>query len=296
MSEATIESIISDRLITHESVVGANQPSIQNTTKRFFQFSETVQQSKEDVEDAKASNSPSTLLAYHQLLTEISRYEFDLQSGAVVQKTCDRELEQYGKMDAGIHKTIEETQGEIEKLKKTLQQERLRRQQKEEYETISRIINSHRPRDDLEKDIANLKAKLDSLNKDAEEVDSKVDIRQKQLHLFLSSMQELSSLWAEQESIESGGDSSNKMSSRTGDNRLPLPSNDEREEEEEEEDDDRRYHRGTEEVEEEVAEGAEVGGMEVEEDEDEDEDIVMGGEDEEGGDEGEAPEDGEILE
>ena len=50
MSEATIESIISDRLITHESVVGANQPSIQNTTKRFFQFSETVQQSKEDVE------------------------------------------------------------------------------------------------------------------------------------------------------------------------------------------------------------------------------------------------------
>jgi hypothetical protein len=34
----------------------------------------------------------------------------------------------------------------------------------------------------------------------------------------------------------------------------------------------------------------------VDEDEDEDEDIVMGGEDEEGGDECEAPEDGEILE
>jgi chromosome segregation ATPase len=262
-----VENVIAERLITHESVVGANEPSIQNTTKRFFQFSETIQ--------GDESKDKKTDVAYHQLLTEISRYEFDLQSGAVVQNTCARELKQYSKIESEIESAISQTQGDIEKLKSTLKQERLRRQQKEEYETISRIINTHRPRDALQKDIAALETRLDSLNTDAEDASSKVEVRQKQLHLFLSSMQELSSLWAEDQ-----GDVSINGSGKASP-RLPNPSNDEMDEDDDdEEDDDRRYHRGAEEV-----------------DEMEDEDQMMEDVDVDGDDEVAVDgEDGEIVE
>ena len=304
---STVEQIINERLITHESVVGANEPSIQNTTKRFFQFSEAVQQqSKNDSEEDRADKS---LLAYHQLLTELSRYEFDLQSGAVVENTCGRELKQYAKMESEVEHAISDTQNDIEALKKTLQQERIRRQQKEEYETISRIINTHRPRDALQKEIAALEAKLNLLNSDAEDASKKVEVRQKQLHLFLSSMQELSSLWAEESNAHEG---TQKGGGAISMSRLPSPSNDEMDEddEEDEEDNDRSRYRGAEEEEEEVnvdgeegeegetgetgetgATGEDGNGMDVEEHEEGEEgeegDVVMG--------EAQA-EDGEILE
>ena len=274
---AEVDQIIRERLITHESVVGGT-PSIINTTKRFFQFSEAVQ----------SQDTPS-ILAYNQLLTEVSRYEFDLQSGAVVQNTCTREMEQYAKIEAEVEDDISKTQRDIEKLKSTLQQERLRRQQKEEYETISRIINTHRPRKQLQKEIAELETRLESLNADAKEASEKVEVRQKQLHLFLSSMQELSSLWKEMEEdsngSENGGGGGGGMAGEQGTGKgsgVGGFNDDMEDDEDEDEDDERRYHRGA---------------------NDEEEDVVMGdGEEEEEEEEGEEEveeevgEDGEILE
>jgi chromosome segregation ATPase len=246
-------------------------------------------------------------LAYHQLLTELSRYEFDLQSGAVVENTCGRELKQYAKMESEVEHAISDTQNDIEALKKTLQQERIRRQQKEEYETISRIINTHRPRDALQKEIAALEAKLNLLNSDAEDASKKVEVRQKQLHLFLSSMQELSSLWAEESNAHEG---TQKGGGAISMSRLPSPSNDEMDEDDEEDEDDieRCWYRGavvedvtvagvvgvageTGETGETGATGEDGNGMDVEEHEEGEEgeegDVVMG--------EAQA-EDGEILE
>ena len=280
-----VETIIKERLITHESVVGAQAPSIQNTTKRFFQFSESVQ-----------SSDTNNDVAYHKLLTEISRYEFDLQSGAVVQNTCTRELEQYSTTEADIESSISNTQRDINELKSTLQQERLRRQQKEEYETISRIINTHRPRDALQKEIAALETRLHSLNKDATDASNQVEIRQKQMHLFLNSMQELSSLWSELDDGSMAGlglDTNGKSSPRSG---LPMGSNDERDDDEEEEDrDNRRNRRGGEKETSSTNNQMEVDEEEEEDVEEEDEDVLMG-ESEMEENNGDGEEDGEIVE
>ena len=103
------------------------------------------------------------------------------------------ELAHYAELEASIEGAITKTQEDIVHLKETLLNERLRRQHKEEYETVSRIINKHRPRKDLEADIAKLRGKMEELEGDHREVSNQIDMRRKQFHLLMHSIQELKS-------------------------------------------------------------------------------------------------------
>jgi THO complex subunit 7 len=99
--------------------------------------------------------------------------------------------------------SIESTKREIEELKVQLEQERVVRQHKEEYEAIARLINELPARQDTENAIAALEGDLSELERDENSLQQKMDLRTKQFHLLLHTVQDLQQMIAAEEAEES---------------------------------------------------------------------------------------------
>ena len=107
-----------------------------------------------------------------------------------------RELEHYAKLEATIEKQIAATQKDIVELRSQLADERTSRRHKEECESMARVVNQEPPRAETEAKIAEINAALEKLTREQEEVDARVDVRQKQFKLFMKTLFDLKRLMA----------------------------------------------------------------------------------------------------
>lgn len=241
----SLADIVEDRLTTRESVVGANEPSLGNIAKHFFRFEAAA---SDTVKAAGKADSAECLrreaVAYHDLLKALSRYEFHIQSGAVVQDTCKKEIEHYVSSESNVEEDIKQTELEIEELKNVLQIEQMRRAQKVERENLARLVNTHRTHEDLEAELAALEKRQEKIDVEAALASEAVSMRQRQVRLLLASLQELKSMWENDEKGWVSGKKGQKDLTRAsgGNNMI-----DEDEDEEEEETSRGRYEESREE-------------------------------------------------
>lgn len=228
----SLAAIVEDRLTTRESVVGANEPSLGNVAKHLFRFEAAALDVVSETDEARASQClRQEAMAYHELLKAISRYESHVQSGAVVQETCEKEIEHYAKSASKVEDEITQTQVEIEELKSVLQLEQVRRAQKAERENLASLVNKHRTHADLEAELTALEKRLEKLDAESSLASEAVSMRQRQVRLLLASLQELKSMW------EDGGEKEGTKEDR--DTNMSLI-----EEDDDEEDEEERHGRG----------------------------------------------------
>merc|ERR1712059_51620 len=96
---------------------------------------------------------------------------------------------------------------EIASCKLELQRARVVRKNKQEYEALARVIEAQPTRGDSERDIEATRRELDKLDEERETLARKLELRQKQFHALIYSIQLL------QQILEDGDDDDNTRSS-----------------------------------------------------------------------------------
>ncbi|KAF1322233.1 Tho complex subunit, partial [Globisporangium splendens] len=125
------------------------------------------------------------------LFWEMEQLEFEANKTDILGFTSQRELEAYETLNAEIDASIEKVSKEIEELKAKVHVEKTIRAYKEEYESISRVINELPSRKEIAAEIAVEEKRLSDATDTIKGVDSKLDLRTKQFALLMSTIQNL---------------------------------------------------------------------------------------------------------
>ena len=143
------------RLKARDHVVGRD-PSTRRVADAYFRFSAAVQLalrkresgSKDDGgnggdDEGEAATELEGL--YNAFLLELSRLERVTTRLASVRGTCKRQMQNYGETEASILAEIEAAKRDISDLRVRLQDARVERQNKEEYEAAASVVNGGSP-------------------------------------------------------------------------------------------------------------------------------------------------------
>merc|ERR1711865_64308 len=168
------DEVLRQRLIVKET-------TFKKCFKRFVSLRSAI--ANEDLELCKEIG--------RDLVKDIEFWDLALGKAAVVSECNAREVQEYATLLNQIGESIEQAQGEVEDLKRQLNVERVARQNKEEYETIARLINEFPARDQLEEDLGMLNNDINRLEQEGAAVAKKMDLRGKQFHLLLHTVQDL---------------------------------------------------------------------------------------------------------
>ena len=83
------------------------------------------------------------------------------------------------------------TRADIERLGKTLEEERRIRQQKEQYSTLARRIHSYPARSETQGEIERLNKEIAGLKKDGDEVAAAIELRSKRFAGFMHALHDM---------------------------------------------------------------------------------------------------------
>lgn len=201
---ATEEQAIKARLRSKETI-------LEKAVRKFVTFTK-----QPDPAEAYASNRQSVCLRsrsmrlYYSLMGEMEKYELDMSKTQMVFSSNLQEVASYQHMSEQRTKEIEHTRSGIEGLKKDLEKARLHRKHLEEYDQLARMINTlptrqttdlyalsaplgveHRRCSLLCSEIMELNKDIEALEREAEAISGKIEMRGKQFQLLLYSLHEL---------------------------------------------------------------------------------------------------------
>jgi hypothetical protein len=92
--------------------------------------------------------------------------------------------------DVGVHRRSS-TRADIDRLGKTLEEERIIRQQKEQYSTLARRIHSYPSRSETQAEMERLNREIASLKKDGDEVAAAIELRSKRFAGFMHALHDM---------------------------------------------------------------------------------------------------------
>ena len=241
-----MDHIVESRLTARESVVGAYEPSLTQVAQRYFRFAAAADAAVAGGGDSSgagaAARQQEALRTYNELLEALSRYEFDVRAGSIVERTSVREIEAYAAAGAQAERDIEVTRHEMDALHAKLEAAHEQRRNKAECEEIAAAVNRLRPRRDLEADVREIEGRLAEINGEAALATDAVSMRQRQVRLLLASLQELTCLWEEEEvgagnHRKGGGMAGSLLNAKCGSNKTSPQASGEDENMDEDEDD-----------------------------------------------------------
>ncbi|GAB9471908.1 Tho complex subunit [Globisporangium polare] len=125
------------------------------------------------------------------LFWDMEQMEFEANKTDILSFTSQRELEAYETLNAEIDASIDKVSKEIEELKTKVHVEKTVRAYKEEYESIARVINELPSRKEIAAEIAVEEKRSSEAVDTIKAVDSKLDLRNKQFSLLMSTIQNL---------------------------------------------------------------------------------------------------------
>lgn len=137
---------------------------------------------------------------YQRIMSQLSQCEYAIAKHHLAYEMNVAERHNYENLYGRIESQIEETRAEISTCKLELQRARVVRKNKQEYEALARVIETQPTRGDSERDIEATRTELNALNEERETLARKLELRQKQFHALIYSIQLL------QQILEDGDD------------------------------------------------------------------------------------------
>ncbi|CAM9608627.1 unnamed protein product [Scytosiphon promiscuus] len=126
--------------------------------------------------------------AAERAIKEIRAYGFELRKAEAIEKTSERDIEDYSNQRDQIEESIKGVQEEIGALKEGLVVERKKRHNKEVYEEVCKDINKYPPHRDTKLEIAKLERELVTLVESKKAMQAVQDKKHKQIALLLQSL------------------------------------------------------------------------------------------------------------
>jgi len=212
-SSAVASKELEDTAAIRNRLVVVNDRRVSTLTAKFFAFT-------------RAAESDTTTLDEVELVEGQIQKEFDLFDISLdkLRATADanaRELQQYHSLHLQRESQIARAKEELVRLKTELEHEKRRRNHKEEYEAIAKIINQYPSRADTQRQLQALEDDLASLADAKQQIEDATQKRRKQFALLFDCIDDLQrALRAEGE--EAKEDESRKESVATGKRKRPA--------------------------------------------------------------------------
>ncbi|XP_040264555.1 THO complex subunit 7 homolog [Bufo bufo] len=128
---------------------------------------------------------------YQRMLSTLSQCSFSMGKTLLVHDMNLREMENYEKIYSDIESSIAAAHEKIAECKKQILQAKRIRKNRQEYDTLARVIQHHPDRHETLKQLEALDKELKQLSHTKESVEDKLELRRKQFHVLLSTIHEL---------------------------------------------------------------------------------------------------------
>lgn len=133
------------------------------------------------------------------MLAQIAQCEFAASKSLLCVAMNQAEQGQYQELYDRIERGIDSARKDIEAAKRDLQEARQIRRNKMEYDALAAIIQSQPDRRTNQERLAHLRRELEASEDECRKLELKLELRRKQFHLLVSSIQGLQQLLAEDE-------------------------------------------------------------------------------------------------
>jgi len=202
------ESICRTRVVTQDWA-GA-QASVKKCATAFFSFLNAWQAqqalSAAEMGSGAAPDTPSAgptaAAAHEKLLLELAQYELVMTQLSQVERRCREEVEHYRGVNATIDAAIARTTAELGDLKQQLEEERVGRERKREYEATAKEVNRVRSRAELQALLDAVEADYASTAAEGRELDALLERRRVQFAVVLAGINDLQRLFEEEQEAD----------------------------------------------------------------------------------------------
>lgn len=130
-------------------------------------------------------------LLYEQLLSGLAQLEFSTSRLRAMEEAHAAEQREYERICGELEAAIAHTQTKIGENRLLLEVERENLRNRQEYDTLARMINEHRPRRETNASIRELEAELQRLDDEHAALQSRLALRRKQFNAFIQAIAEL---------------------------------------------------------------------------------------------------------
>ncbi|XP_008318588.1 THO complex subunit 7 homolog [Cynoglossus semilaevis] len=138
-----------------------------------------------------SSPGPSEEGFTQKMLSTLAQCEFSMGKTLMVYDMNLREMENYEKIYKNIEQNITSAHEKITECKKEIQRAKRIRKNRQEYDALAKVIQLHPDRHETLKQLEALDKELQQLSNTKDNVDAKLELRKKQFHVLLSTIQEL---------------------------------------------------------------------------------------------------------
>ncbi|KAL3653286.1 THO complex subunit 7A [Castilleja foliolosa] len=174
--------IIKHRLLTRTTTT-RGEPPLKKLQKKFTAFTVEVDKESDNYNDCERLAKA--------FLQELNTFEIPLLKSKLVMDAHVREKENFNELKDEINRQILQAQGDIEDLKKQLEESKIERQYKEECEAIRKLVAMQTPRSETQKIITELEKEIGMLEAENTAGSRTLDLRKKQFTLLLHVVDEL---------------------------------------------------------------------------------------------------------
>ncbi|XP_060766744.1 THO complex subunit 7 homolog [Neoarius graeffei] len=140
---------------------------------------------------------------YQRMLGSLSQCEFSMGKTLLVYDMNLKEMENYETIYADIEQSISAAHEKIAECKKEIQRAKRIRKNRQEYDALAKVIQQHPDRHQTMEQLEALDKELQQLSQIKENVEDKLELRKKQFHVLLSTIQELQQTLENDEKMES---------------------------------------------------------------------------------------------
>ncbi|XP_059516804.1 THO complex subunit 7 homolog [Myotis daubentonii] len=128
---------------------------------------------------------------YQRMLSTLSQCEFSMGKTLLIYDMNIREIENYEKIYKEIEYSIAGAHEKIAECKKQILQAKRIQKNHEEYGVLAKVIQQHPDRHETLKKLEAMGKELEHLSHIKESIEYKLELRQKQFHVLLSTIHEL---------------------------------------------------------------------------------------------------------
>jgi len=147
-------------------------------------------------------NPEEDVKMHAKLNSALMLIEWSDAKSKLVQEMNVAEAGNYEQLLTTIQTKINQAEADIQEAKKELEQARLVRRNRMEYDAMAKQINKYPSRERTGKNISEVKSELERLRAEEESLDMKLQMRKNQFHVLVNSIHQLQALLDQEEEEE----------------------------------------------------------------------------------------------
>ncbi|XP_078678061.1 THO complex subunit 7 homolog isoform X1 [Branchiostoma floridae x Branchiostoma belcheri] len=139
---------------------------------------------------------------YQRMLAQLAQCEHAMEKTQLIHNMNIHEINNYEQLYTDIEQSIEDAHTKIGDCKQELQHAKRVRKNRQEYDALAKVIQQHPDRQQTMRRLEELQKELKTLKDSREGLEAKMEMRQKQFHVLVTSIHELQAMLEEDEKDE----------------------------------------------------------------------------------------------